>query len=724
MPISQLGNIPLFSSNQKKVTGNNNYSFVSQDTNLTIINVSNPSSPTVVSSTSLTGNLLTEVLLIENKWLLVGSDIIGILCYDATNVLNGSSMTLPSPTHTISVDQDGFAPSHFVYYASQQYVYVGIGVDHNGISFIHIAQYDFDPQASLPFIHDPDSFDYVTLSDLGQSMTNQINGSLIVARIQSPGIGVVELRDPNNIGSITATQVVSATPRDIAAKKYPGDISGVVYCATDNGVEYFEVDAGSVISGVTTIPGTRSDVTAIDHCFISTDINGTDFKLYNVTNSLSPVLDQSITYPSTGRAKPFLTANRMYAAPDTRFLTYSWSLTGAPPTASFTFDTTGTQATFTDTSTGSPTSWSWNFGDPGSGVSNTSTLQNPTHTFSGYDAYTVTLTATNGSGASTPFQDDVTTSPPPTASFTFNTVNKLGTFTDTSTESPTSWSWNFGDPASNANNTSTLQNPTHTFTSYANYTVTLTSSNSDGSDPFESVVTTTPPPTGSFTFEVLGKQGTFTDTSTGAPTSWAWNFGDPDSGANNTSTVQNPIHVFSGFDTYTVTLTATNGNGSSSPFQDDVTTESITPPFRFTINFGIPTRAPGSGTVQLPFTGYYEDNSPVDITLAQYSLNGTLFQNASALSASDTDNLVFGPDGVGHVFNWKASEDLGNDFFNKTIYFKMQATSPEFVSSISETTFTIVKVTTTGSKKDEVVFPGFYKGTSGNSILGIFKGSK
>ncbi|MFN3404690.1 MAG: PKD domain-containing protein [Cytophagaceae bacterium] len=36
------------------------------------------------------------------------------------------------------------------------------------------------------------------------------------------------------------------------------------------------------------------------------------------------------------------------------------------------------------------------------------------------------------------------------------------------------WSWNFGDPASGANNTSTLQNPTHTFTAVKSYQVKLT----------------------------------------------------------------------------------------------------------------------------------------------------------------------------------------------------------------------------------------------------------
>ena len=50
-------------------------------------------------------------------------------------------------------------------------------------------------------------------------------------------------------------------------------------------------------------------------------------------------------------------------------------------------------------------------------------------------------------------------------------------FYDQSTNDPTSWSWNFGDGG-----TSTLQNPTHTYTSKGTYTVTLTASNVCGSD--------------------------------------------------------------------------------------------------------------------------------------------------------------------------------------------------------------------------------------------------
>ncbi len=54
------------------------------------------------------------------------------------------------------------------------------------------------------------------------------------------------------------------------------------------------------------------------------------------------------------------------------------------------------------------------------------------------------------------------------------TLNQLVQFTDTTSPTPTSWSWNFGDPASGDANTSTVQNPTHVYTAAGVYPVALT----------------------------------------------------------------------------------------------------------------------------------------------------------------------------------------------------------------------------------------------------------
>jgi PKD repeat protein len=70
---------------------------------------------------------------------------------------------------------------------------------------------------------------------------------------------------------------------------------------------------------------------------------------------------------------------------------------------------------------------------------------------------------------------------PPIADFTATPTSGTAplpvTFSDASTGEPTGWSWDFGDGA-----TSTDRNPTHTYTTPGVYTVSLTASNSDGSD--------------------------------------------------------------------------------------------------------------------------------------------------------------------------------------------------------------------------------------------------
>ncbi len=70
---------------------------------------------------------------------------------------------------------------------------------------------------------------------------------------------------------------------------------------------------------------------------------------------------------------------------------------------------------------------------------------------------------------------------PLVASFIFSpsspTTGQNIIFSNTSSGSPDSWSWNFGD-----NTTSTLNNPTHIYSSSGSYTVTLIVSNTSGSD--------------------------------------------------------------------------------------------------------------------------------------------------------------------------------------------------------------------------------------------------
>jgi len=236
-----------------------------------------------------------------------------------------------------------------------------------------------------------------------------------------------------------------------------------------------------------------------------------------------------------------------------------------PPVASFNANKTEGTAPltveFTDTSTHRPTGWNWNFGD-----GNTSTVQNPVYTFSGVGTYKVTLVATNGDGSSDEKSMNIKVNrvpTPPVANFAANPT--VGTapltvkFTDTSTNSPTSWKWNFGD-----GQTSTVRIPEHTFSGEGTYKVTLIATNGDGPSAEKSMdikVNRAPtPPDANFT--VNKTEGTtpltvkFTDTSTNSPTEWKWNFGN---GAN--STDKNPSYTYTTAGTFTATLNVSNKDG-------------------------------------------------------------------------------------------------------------------------------------------------------------------
>jgi PKD repeat protein len=75
---------------------------------------------------------------------------------------------------------------------------------------------------------------------------------------------------------------------------------------------------------------------------------------------------------------------------------------GGAPVADFNANPTsgppGQTVAFTDLSTNAPSEWAWDFGDPSSLGLNTSTSQNPSHQYAAAGQYTVSLTATNGSG--------------------------------------------------------------------------------------------------------------------------------------------------------------------------------------------------------------------------------------------------------------------------------------------------------------------------------------
>ena len=232
---------------------------------------------------------------------------------------------------------------------------------------------------------------------------------------------------------------------------------------------------------------------------------------------------------------------------------------------------------FIDQSTGTQIStYIWNFGD---GTVQTITFPqspNVVHTYAQAGNYMVCLSIQGANNCNDTKCDTLSVGGMVSchAEFTYysdssNTIGYAVNFIDQSTTSTgtiTSWFWNFGDPASGSNGTSTSQNPTHVFTTAGNYNVCLHIASSDSSctDWTCHVVVVNPNPgcQAYFSYSVNPAPGnytaTFTDLSSGNPTAWQWSFGDGSS-----SSLQNPVHAFAAPGSYPVTLTIFGANCQS-----------------------------------------------------------------------------------------------------------------------------------------------------------------
>lgn len=276
----------------------------------------------------------------------------------------------------------------------------------------------------------------------------------------------------------------------------------------------------------------------------------------------------------------------------------------AAPAPFFSTDTVcaGTGTSFNNLSTissGNIISWSWNFNDPSSGTNNTSSSQVPAHTFMQNGTYQTTLVATSENGCVSSTTQPVITTAVPVANFTFNNVcvGSPMTFTNQSTIAPgnniVAYSWDFGDGTVDYSNT---QNPSHVYTDYNVYNATLfIVSNNGCTDRFSKTVFVYPAPVSDFIFEtnclVDGANFNATPSVPNIPSTtgidyvqnFAWNFGDPATGVNNTSINKDPYHKFTAGGQYPVTLTVTTNHGCTNTVTEFVTVY-FQPVAEFTVN--------------------------------------------------------------------------------------------------------------------------------------------
>ena len=312
------------------------------------------------------------------------------------------------------------------------------------------------------------------------------------------------------------------------------------------------------------------------------------------------------------------------------------------PSAGFSASVNMDTVSFSNSSSNAD-SYEWSFGDGA-----TSTEENPTHIYAEDGTYTVMLIATNDCGPDTVTQS-VTIVTPPTAGFSANGTLGCAPFTvqfnNESSENAASFEWDFpgGNPSS-----STEENPTVTYEQPGTYTVTLTVSNSAGSNSYTltDYITVVTVPEAGFSASANFDTVSFTNSSAGA-NSYEWNFGD---GTN--STEENPTHIYGADGVYTVMLIATNDCGN------DTTTQLVT-------IVTVPTAGFSAAVTEgcAPFTVQFSNESSENATSFEWDFPG----GNPASSTEENPTVTYEQAGV-YTVTLTVSNAAGSNSYTITDY--------------------------------------------------------
>ncbi len=255
--------------------------------------------------------------------------------------------------------------------------------------------------------------------------------------------------------------------------------------------------------------------------------------------------------------------------------TINVAISGIAPKANFAYSSlscSGDSIVFNDLSIppsgNSVADYLWNFGD-----SKSSTLDNPKHKYLSPDTgkFNVKLTVTTDAGCSKDTTIQLRIYPKPVVDFSVGLVcsEKTAKFTNLSDFKGypvLTTTWGFADLGSGANNSSTLLNPSHIFTTVGNFAVKLITVNNKGcADSITKTIDVQPSPDALFTSSLACEKQKvyFTDNSTIASPwviqSFTTNFGD----ASVSTTTKNPSHTYIIIGSYNVKYIVSANNGCS-----------------------------------------------------------------------------------------------------------------------------------------------------------------
>jgi PKD repeat protein len=238
--------------------------------------------------------------------------------------------------------------------------------------------------------------------------------------------------------------------------------------------------------------------------------------------------------------------------------TYTTAIVSSRPNANFNIPQTMSCAPFSvpfnNTSNWGAVSYLWYFGD-----GDTSSLFEPTHIYTSPGSFDVMLIAFNANGCrDTSVRADYVTVINPTVNFSsIDTLTGCAPYNvsmSDSTFGASSWLWNFGDGT-----TSTLRNPTHTYSQSGIYTITLNIGLTGGCTQFypvfKKVKVNTVNAGFTYTYNCVTQTISFYDTTANVASN-TWNFCD-----GSTSTQLNPLHTYPASGAYNISLNVTNTFG-------------------------------------------------------------------------------------------------------------------------------------------------------------------
>ncbi len=252
--------------------------------------------------------------------------------------------------------------------------------------------------------------------------------------------------------------------------------------------------------------------------------------------------------------------------------------------------TTDPSRPFTDTS------FIWDFGDGSPRV--VAGLNSIPHTFPAPGSYTVQLILNDTTYCNNPeildtvirvaANVDALFETPPTGCAPYTAI-----FNNTSVGG-VSFEWDFGDPGSGANNTSTEVNPTHVYAVPGTYQVTMVANDPNTcnkTDTFRYTIVVYDKPTANFSYTpitpVVNTPNVFTNLSSANAVRFKWLFGDGDTLA--TTSRADVTHQYNSTGTFNACLVAFNQLGCSDTLCMDVSTlivPALDVPNAFTPNSG------------------------------------------------------------------------------------------------------------------------------------------